>query len=154
MNGTPIPAGYKFGAKEAPPPLPTTNDRREQTKSCTFKNWGFGRTHGELASLIFHASNSRTLVSDGSKRTDKAPTVVVPTRAVFGVSLEESLDAVQIAGLPAIVFRRIQYLEAKKAEQEEGIYRLSGSPAVIKSLKNHFNAGACCIPKVQGVTGD
>ncbi|KAI0641875.1 hypothetical protein C8Q79DRAFT_259537 [Trametes meyenii] len=124
MNGTPIPAGYKFGAKEAPPPeqpppLPTTNDRREKTKSRTFKNWGFGRTH------------------------DKAPTVAVPTyvpRAVFGVSLEESLDVVQIAGLPAIVFRCIQYLEAKKAEQEEGIYRLSGSSAVIKSLKDRFNA--------------
>ncbi|KAI0665388.1 Rho GTPase activation protein, partial [Trametes maxima] len=49
--------------------------------------------------------------------------------AVFGVSLEEYLDVVQIAGLPAIVFRCIQYLEAKKAEQEEGIYRLSGSSA-------------------------
>lgn len=53
MNGTPIPAGYKFGGKDAPPPeqpppLPTTtsNDRREKTKSRTFKNWGFGRTHG------------------------------------------------------------------------------------------------------------
>ncbi|KAI0675456.1 hypothetical protein C8Q78DRAFT_1074473 [Trametes maxima] len=147
MNGTPIPAGYKFGAKEAPPPeqpppLPTTNDRREKTKSRTFKNWGFGRTHGELASC-FHVCGLRTLVSDDGGRADKAPTVAVPTyvpRAVFGVSLEESLDVVQIAGLPAIVFRCIQYLEAKKAEQEEGIYRLSGSSAVIKSLKDRFNA--------------
>ena len=53
MNGTPIPAGYKFGApKEAPqpeqpPPMPTT-DRREKTRSRAFKNWGFGRTHGML----------------------------------------------------------------------------------------------------------
>ena len=39
------------------------------------------------------------------------------------------------------MFRCIQYLEAKKAEQEEGIYRLSGSSAVIKSLKDRFNAG-------------
>ena len=65
-------------------------------------------------------------------------------RAVFGVSLEESLDVAQIASLPAIVFRCIQYLEAKKAEQEEGIYRLSGSSAVIKSLKDRFNLGATC----------
>lgn len=28
----------------------------------------------------------------------------------------------------------------KKADQEEGIYRLSGSTAVIKSLKDRFNA--------------
>ncbi|KAH9852090.1 hypothetical protein C2E23DRAFT_885964 [Lenzites betulinus] len=124
MNGTPIPAGYKFGGKDAPPPeqpppLPTTNDRREKTKSRTFKNWGFGRTH------------------------DKAAAVAVPTyipRAVFGVSLEESLDVAQIASLPAIVFRCIQYLESKQAEQEEGIYRLSGSNAVIKGLKDRFNA--------------
>lgn len=62
-------------------------------------------------------------------------------RAVFGVPLEESLDVAQIANLPAIVFRSIQYLEAKQADQEEGIYRLSGSSAVIKSLKDRFNLG-------------
>ncbi|KAI0716017.1 hypothetical protein C8T65DRAFT_642562 [Cerioporus squamosus] len=123
MNGTPIPAGYKFGAREPPPPeqpppMPT-NDRREKTKSRTFKNWGFGKTH------------------------DKSAPAAMPTyipRAVFGVSLEESLDIAQIASLPAIVFRCIQYLESKKAEHEEGIYRLSGSSAVIKSLKDRFNA--------------
>jgi RalA-binding protein 1 len=62
-------------------------------------------------------------------------------RAVFGVALEDSLEVVQIASLPAVIFRCIEYLEAKKAEQEEGIYRLSGSSAVIKSLKDRFNAG-------------
>lgn len=67
--------------------------------------------------------------------------VAVAPRAVFGVSLDESLDVAQIASLPAIVFRCIQYLEAKKAEQEEGIYRLSGSSAVIKALKDRFNTG-------------
>lgn len=68
----------------------------------------------------------------------------VPTfqaRAVFGVPLEESVAVSQIANLPSIVFRCIQYLEAKKADQEEGIYRLSGSSAVIKSLKDRFNVG-------------
>ena len=63
------------------------------------------------------------------------------SRAVFGVALEQSLAVCQIANLPAIVFRCIQYLEAKRADQEEGIYRLSGSSAVIKSLKDRFNAG-------------
>jgi hypothetical protein len=60
---------------------------------------------------------------------------------VFGVTLEESLEVAQIAGLPAIVFRCIQYLEKMQAEQEEGIYRLSGSSAVIKNLKDKFNTG-------------
>ncbi|KAF7798009.1 hypothetical protein EIP86_009219 [Pleurotus ostreatoroseus] len=113
MNGTPIPAGYKFG-KDAPPEAPSASDRREKAKSRSF--WGFG----------------------GAKHDKPIAPVHVP-RAVFGVSLEESLDIAEIASLPAIVFRCIQYLEAKKADQEEGIYRLSGSSAVIKSLKDRFN---------------
>ena len=67
-----------------------------------------------------------------------------PPHAVFGTALEESLEVAQIANLPAIVFRCIQYLEVKKADQEEGIYRLSGSSAVIKSLKDRFNSGTFC----------
>ncbi|KAF7309594.1 hypothetical protein MIND_00330400 [Mycena indigotica] len=128
MNGTPIPAGYKFGGKDAPPPQaePSTpagaNDRREKAKSRSF--WGFGRPGA------------------GGEKLEKGAPPSVATfahRAVFGVSLEESLDVAEIAHLPAIVFRCIQYLEAKKADQEEGIYRLSGSSAVIKSLKDRFN---------------
>ncbi|KAJ7695150.1 hypothetical protein B0H17DRAFT_931184 [Mycena rosella] len=119
MHGAPIPAGYKFGGKDAPPPDAATtaaaNDRREKAKSRSF--WGFGRP--------------------GADKVPSAPTFI--PRAVFGVTLEESLDVAQIANLPAIVFRSIQYLEAKKADQEEGIYRLSGSSAVIKSLKDRFN---------------
>jgi RalA-binding protein 1 len=72
---------------------------------------------------------------------DKSNQLVHIPRAVFGVTLDEALDVAQIANLPAIVFRCIQYLEAKKADQEEGIYRLSGSSAVIKNLKDRFNMG-------------
>ncbi|KAL1696531.1 hypothetical protein GGG16DRAFT_84931 [Schizophyllum commune] len=113
MNGAPIPAGFKFGGKDAPSPEVSMSDRREKAKSRSF--WNFGRP------------------------ADKSAIPAVP-RNVFGVPLEESLDVAQIANLPAIVFRAIQYLEAKKADQEEGIYRLSGSSAVIKSLKDRFNA--------------
>ena len=69
-------------------------------------------------------------------------TVTPVPRAVFGVPLDESLDVAQICNLPAIIFRAIQYLEAKKADQEEGIYRVSGSSAIIKSLKGRFNLGS------------
>ncbi|KAI5121517.1 hypothetical protein M0805_006554 [Coniferiporia weirii] len=113
LNGTPIPAGYKFGGKD-PAPDQSSNDRERKARSRAFWRW---------------------------PTADK--TASVPTfqpRAVFGVSLEESLAVSQIANLPAIVFRCIQYLEANKADQEEGIYRLSGSSAVIKSLKDRFNA--------------
>lgn len=114
MNGAPIPAGYKFGSKDAPSESSAfSSDRREKAKSRSF--WNFGRP---VDKPIVHVS-----------------------RAVFGVSLEESVEVAEIARLPAVVFRCIQYLEAKKADQEEGIYRLSGSSAVIKGLKDRFNAG-------------
>ncbi len=41
--------------------------------------------------------------------------------------------------LPAVVFRCIQYLDAKNAVYEEGIFRLSGSNVVIKQLRERFN---------------
>ncbi|KAF8623929.1 hypothetical protein AX17_007257 [Amanita inopinata Kibby_2008] len=111
MNGAPIPSGFKFGGHSDVTATPT--DRREKAKSRSF--WGFGKANGDKQ-VIVHTS-----------------------RSVFGVPLEESLEVAQICNLPAIVFRAIQYLEAKDAEQEEGIYRLSGSSAVIKSLKDRFN---------------
>ncbi|KDQ61611.1 hypothetical protein JAAARDRAFT_31077 [Jaapia argillacea MUCL 33604] len=114
LNGAPIPAGFKFGAKDVatPEPATTPSDRREKAKSRTF--WGFPRP------------------------MDK-PAMPMPARNVFGVPIEEALDVAEIANLPAVVFRCIQYLEIKKADQEEGIYRLSGSSAVIKGLKDRFN---------------
>ena len=118
LNGAPIPAGYKFGGKDAPTEGTSSSDRREKAKSRSF--WNFGRP------------------------ADRLPTFA--PRAVFGVPLDESLDVAEIARLPAVVFRCIQYLEAKKAEQEEGIYRLSGSSAVIKGLKDRFNTGMFGLP--------
>lgn len=89
-----------------------SSDRERKAKSRGF--WGFGKTiAGPAGGLL--------------------------PRAVFGVPLEVSLSVAQIADLPAIVFRCIEYLQAKNAEQEEGIYRLSGSSMVIKNLKERFN---------------
>ncbi|WVQ69491.1 uncharacterized protein L199_007710 [Kwoniella botswanensis] len=62
------------------------------------------------------------------------------SRPVFAVPLTDSIAVASVANLPAIVFRCVEWLEAKKAEQEEGIYRLSGSSAVIKGLKDRFDA--------------
>ncbi|KAF5383730.1 hypothetical protein D9615_003689 [Tricholomella constricta] len=115
LNGAPIPSGFKFGGKDAPPASESTAaDRRLKSRSF----WGFGKPNGDKSSQ---------------------PVATYIPRAVFGVTLEDSLEVAQIANLPAIVFRSIQYLESKKADQEEGIYRLSGSSAVIKSLKDRFN---------------
>ncbi|EJD07549.1 RhoGAP-domain-containing protein [Fomitiporia mediterranea MF3/22] len=115
LNGVPIPAGYKFGSKEPVPDQQPSSDRERKARSRAFWRW-----------------------TSANDKAANAPTF--QPRAVFGVPLEDSLAVSQIANLPAIVFRSIQYLEANKADQEEGIYRLSGSSAVIKNLKDRFNA--------------
>lgn len=64
------------------------------------------------------------------------------SRQVFGVPLEQAIEqAIVQPGyvLPAVVYRCIEYLNAHKAKLEEGIYRLNGSSAVIKNLKDRFN---------------
>ncbi|KAH8547621.1 hypothetical protein BGW37DRAFT_510215 [Umbelopsis sp. PMI_123] len=65
-----------------------------------------------------------------------------PAKQVFGVPLEVAVNVSPAAegyDLPSVVFRCIEYLDAKDAASEEGIYRLSGSSAVIKGLKEKFN---------------
>ncbi|CZT42801.1 related to BEM3 GTPase-activating protein for Cdc42p and Rho1p [Rhynchosporium secalis] len=64
-------------------------------------------------------------------------------RPVFGLPLGEAVRYnhpvdVQIE-LPAVVYRCIEYLDAKNAAGEEGIFRLSGSNVVIKQLRERFN---------------
>ena len=120
INGTPIPPGFNFGGgKDAAAsdssgaPGGTTSERDRKTKSSHF--WPFGGGgHGKSGA--------------GAQ-----------PRVVFGAPIAEALIVAQIANLPSVVFRCIQYLETKHAEREEGIYRLSGSSAVIKALKDRFN---------------
>lgn len=61
---------------------------------------------------------------------------------VFGVSLERAVSLSRVCehyDLPAIVHRCIEYMEARDALTEEGIYRLSGSATQVKLLKKRFN---------------
>ncbi|KAF9296385.1 hypothetical protein BGZ88_012773 [Linnemannia elongata] len=67
---------------------------------------------------------------------------LAPIRQVFGVTLEQAMEQGRVQPgyeLPAVVYRCIEYLNAHKAKLEEGIYRLNGSSAVIKNLKEKFN---------------
>lgn len=67
------------------------------------------------------------------------------SRSIFGATLEEAVHLSKPFGvtvnLPAVVYRCIEYLEAKDASNEEGIFRLSGSNVVIKGLREKFNTG-------------
>lgn len=63
---------------------------------------------------------------------------------VFGISLQNAVMVARVSDqyqLPAIVHRCIEYMEMKDALVEEGIYRLSGSAALMKNLKKRFNDG-------------
>lgn len=64
-------------------------------------------------------------------------------RSIFGIPLMEAVEYTQPDGvniaLPAVVFRCLEYLRAKRAINEEGIFRLSGSNIVIKGLRDRFN---------------
>ncbi|EFQ35291.1 RhoGAP domain-containing protein [Colletotrichum graminicola] len=66
-----------------------------------------------------------------------------PIRQAFGAPLAEAVrfnPPVDVnVPLPAVVYRCIQYLDAKNAILEEGIFRLSGSNIVIKQLRERFN---------------
>ncbi|EEP82965.1 predicted protein [Uncinocarpus reesii 1704] len=66
-----------------------------------------------------------------------------PIRPVFGLPLAEAVEFCgprgYDCGLPAVVYRCLEYLRAQNAQLEEGIFRLSGSNVVIKALKERFN---------------
>ena len=66
-----------------------------------------------------------------------------PARAIFGIPLADAAEYSQPTCinicLPSPVYRCIEYLEDKDAASEEGIFRLSGSNTMIKSLKERFD---------------
>jgi RalA-binding protein 1 len=68
---------------------------------------------------------------------------LLANRNIFGMTLQEAVDFSQPIGynaqLPSVVYRSLEYLKAKNAISEEGIFRLSGSNIVIKALRERFN---------------
>ncbi|KAL1923614.1 uncharacterized protein VTP21DRAFT_8594 [Calcarisporiella thermophila] len=79
---------------------------------------------------------------DSDRRQHSRDELSPPQKIVFGVPLQVAVRVSRVKEgyeLPAVVYRCIEYLEAKNAEKEEGIYRLSGSSATIKMLKDRFN---------------
>lgn len=86
----------------------------------------------------------------GRATSDTAQAAMIPPeratpqgRPIFGMPLAEAVECSQPVGvdvyLPAVVYRCIEYLEARSAINEEGIFRLSGSQNLIKALRERFN---------------
>ncbi|KAJ5084327.1 hypothetical protein NUU61_008906 [Penicillium alfredii] len=114
------------------------NKAATSTKEKKRSIWGFRtRSSFDLASQA-QASNDVAVANQNIQAERKDP-----VRAVFGIPLT---DAVRFcapqnvdAELPAVAYRCIEYLHAKGAASEEGIFRLSGSNVVVKALKERFN---------------
>ncbi|RLL97230.1 hypothetical protein CFD26_103314 [Aspergillus turcosus] len=128
-NGTVIQDAGAWGNK-------TVTSTKEKKRSI----WGFRtRSSYDLASQLQASqepSTAQALLSPSAERRDLV-------RPVFGIPLAEAVQYCAPQGidvdLPAVVYRCIEYLKAKGAATEEGIFRLSGSNVVVKALKERFN---------------
>ncbi|EGG07573.1 uncharacterized protein MELLADRAFT_85394 [Melampsora larici-populina 98AG31] len=123
MNGAPITGGYRI----KPP----------EEKKAKFRSafWGFTGRNG-----VTDRKDSREL--HNSVGSNQGTLFAPAPRPVFGVSLQEAVSVARVhegLDLPAVVFRCVEFLEAKGAIEEEGIYRLSGSSVHIKAFKERFN---------------
>lgn len=121
-NGGVIQDAVAWGNKI--PDSPKSKEKEQKKRSM----WGF---RDKLANIGDTNHSTTSLVSH--------PAI----RPVFGIPLTEAVEFCMAPGsnvcLPSVVFRCIEYLEAKDAANEEGIFRLSGSNLVIKHLKEKFN---------------
>ncbi|KAK4105920.1 hypothetical protein N658DRAFT_416189 [Parathielavia hyrcaniae] len=122
--------GSKLGMGLTPP----TQEEKKARKRSFF---GFGpktRTSSDGQDSLFGSESGSSLQTNQYQG---------PINQAFGATLAEAVrynapTDVKVP-LPAVVYRCIQYLEAKNAILEEGIFRLSGSNLVIKQLRERFN---------------
>ncbi|KAJ1904811.1 Rho GTPase activating protein, partial [Coemansia sp. IMI 209127] len=80
----------------------------------------------------------------GDNRLASGKSSVLKT-PVFGLPLERAVKLTKIREnyhLPAVVYRCIEFLDAKKAWLEEGIYRQSGSSLALSTLRKEFNSNS------------
>lgn len=116
------------------------NKSATSTKEKKRSIWGFRtRSSVDLASQLQASYDSPSVQPQNLTSGDRRDLV----RPVFGIPLAEAVQFCAPRGvdvdLPAVVYRCIEYLKAKGAESEEGIFRLSGSNIVVKALKERFN---------------
>jgi RalA-binding protein 1 len=129
-NGAPIKDMEFWGNKSTLGPTPVKDKKRSI--------FGFrGRGGSSDLAPIQLSSN---VIGQGEQQQQRPP---MTNRSIFGIPLQEAVEFTQPAGtnipLPAVVYRCLEYLQEKKAINEEGIFRLSGSNIVIKALRERFN---------------
>ena len=133
QNGTKISDAGAWGNKPMASPVPVQREHKKRSL--------FGFHNKDTSHLGAHHPNG----SDLSLTQQQYQEQITNVKAAFGAPLADAVEYCppKVMGevcLPAVVYRCIQYLEAKNAAMEEGIFRMSGSTTLIKNLKNRFNA--------------
>ena len=128
-NGAVIQDAGAWGNK-----APESPKAREKEKKRSI--WGF-REKVSSDGITSHSNDSNTDLARAQNER------LLNVKAVFGIPLADAVEFCMASGtdvcLPAVVYRCLEYLEAKGASGEEGIFRLSGSNVVIKALRERFN---------------
>lgn len=133
QNGAKISDVGAWGNKPIAAPL--TNPKEQKKRSI----WGF-RDKNPSDIGVQHPNDSNLSLTQQQYQEQ-----ITNVKAAFGASLVDAVESCGPRGipdtqLPAVVYRCLEYLEAKNAASEEGIFRMSGSNVLIKGLKNRFNA--------------
>lgn len=159
MNGTPIPTGYKFGARDEdasgrsggsaagqPGQVGASHQQQSAQQAAQqpdrrrfWHRFGGGGVGSSASSSDVSALSKGSTASSSQSHGNHTGTSGGP---VFGVPLTEAIAVSSVGSgltLPSVVFRCIEYLEKRNAIQEEGIYRMSGSTADVKALRERFN---------------
>ena len=130
-NGAKIEDVSAWGNK--PLAAPPIKDKEHKKRSI----WGFREKHS-LDFATIHPNDSSLSLTQQQYYEQ-----IANVRPVFGMPLAEAVEycapRVPNVYLPAVVYRCLEYLVAKGASNEEGIFRLSGSTVVIKGLRDRFN---------------
>ncbi|KAF2109109.1 hypothetical protein BDV96DRAFT_652344 [Lophiotrema nucula] len=126
-NGAPIQNAEMWGNRTLAAPTSVKDKKRSI--------FGFrGRASSDLAPGQVAQANPQQQLQER---------LMQQNRNIFGIPLQEAVDLTVPVGsrlqLPAVVYRCLEYLRAKNAYHEEGIFRLSGSNIVIKGLRDRFN---------------
>ncbi|KAI7878685.1 RhoGAP-domain-containing protein [Lichtheimia hyalospora FSU 10163] len=117
------------------PPAPRTSSSLTTDAASTTTSTRASIAPSGFRSFLSRSSNES---SDRHQKQAEGPS----PKQVFGIPLEEAVRVSRVVEgyeLPSVVYRCIEYLDAKNAVMEEGLYRLSGSSTVMKNLRQRFN---------------
>ncbi|KAF9952254.1 hypothetical protein BGZ70_000669 [Mortierella alpina] len=130
---------------DGPVPMPSSSSQTGMLPPTGATSSQSSQDSSRLRQFLGKGNNSSSNINGTNPSAPPGPgsyPSLAPIRQVFGVTLEQAIEQAQVQPgyeLPAVVYRCIEYLNAHKAKLEEGIYRLNGSAAVIKGLKERFN---------------